>query len=633
MCGIIGICAPNASRLIRKANDIIAHRGPDSEGIFEHQQIALGHQRLSIQDLSANGHQPMFSADGNYVMIFNGEIYNHMEVRNKIASKYPFRSTSDSETLLYGFIEYGKDILNQLNGIFAFAIYNIQTQKLFIARDQMGIKPLYYYQKNNEFLFGSEIKSFLTVPGFDKTLDYSALVNYLHFLYSPDVKTPFKYVKKLRPGHYIELDVRQPQNFKTTKFYEIPFTGKITPQSEEEAIEALDKHLTNAVERQLLSDVPVGFFLSGGLDSSALVAMTRKLRPDQKIRCYTIDAQAQDRSGNDDEKDLPYAIKVAKHLNVDLEIVKADVDILRDFDKMIWHLDEPQADPAPLNVLNISQQAKQDGYSVLIGGAGGDDLFSGYRRHQAIAMEKYLKLIPSPLGKLIKSTTKGLNTQNALARRIRKLSAQLGKTTTDRLAGYYEWLPPDRNFGLFDTDIRAAMNGHQPGDILKTALQNNIPNEQNLLNQMLYWDLKFFLTDHNLNYTDKMSMATGVEVRVPFLDLDLVDYSTTLPINLKMKGTTPKYILKKVMEKYLPHDVIYRPKVGFGAPVRRWVLHDLDEMIQDYLSESRIAQRGIFNPKRVHQLINDNKKGAIDASYTVFSLLAIESWMRQFVDS
>jgi len=633
MCGIIGICAPNASTLIRKANDTIAHRGPDSEGIFEHQQIALGHQRLSIQDLSPKGHQPMYSADGNYVMVFNGEIYNHMEIRQKIVSKYPFRSTSDSETLLYGFIEYGKEILQQLNGIFAFAIYNIQTQKLFIARDQLGVKPLYYYQKNNEFLFGSEIKSFLSFPDFDKTLDYSALFNYLHFLYSPDTKTPFKYVKKLRAGHYIELNTRQPQDINITKFYEIPFNGKINPQSEQEAVEALDRHLTNAVERQLLSDVPVGFFLSGGLDSSALVALTRKLRPDQKIRCYTIDAEAEDSNSNEKEKDLPYAIKVAKHLNADLEIVKAEVDILRDFDKMIWHLDEPQSDPAPLNVFNISRQAKQQGYSVLIGGAGGDDLFSGYRRHQAIAMEKYLKLIPSPVGKLLKNTTQKLNTQNALARRIRKLSAQLGKTTTDRLAGYYEWLPTDRNFGLFSADARATMNGHHPADIFKNALQNNIPNEKNHLNQMLYWDMKFFLTDHNLNYTDKMSMATGVEVRVPFLDLDLIEYSTTLPINLKMKGTTPKYILKKVMEKYLPHEVIYRPKVGFGAPVRRWVTHDLDEMIQDYLSESCLTRRGIFDTKGVQQLISDNKKGTVDASYAVFGLLAIESWMRQFVDS
>jgi len=217
MCGIIGICSHQASTLIRQANETISHRGPDSDGIFESERIALGHQRLSIQDLSANGHQPMFSDDGNHVLIFNGEIYNHQEVRRKIASKYPFRSSSDSETLLYGFIEYGKEVLHQLNGIFAFAIYNIQNQKLFIARDQMGVKPLYYYQKNGEFLFGSEIKSFLKFPGFDKTLDYAALANYLHFLYSPDVKTPFEHVKKLRPGHYMELDVRNPQNFQTTK--------------------------------------------------------------------------------------------------------------------------------------------------------------------------------------------------------------------------------------------------------------------------------------------------------------------------------------------------------------------------------------------------------------------------------
>jgi len=631
MCGIIGICAKNASTFIEQANRSIAHRGPDDEGTYTDEYIALGHQRLSILDLSPTGHQPMHSADGDYVMIFNGEIYNHEEIRQQIANKYPFRSSGDSETLLYGYIQYGAEILNKLNGIFAFAIYQKSTQKLFVARDQMGVKPLYYYQKNNTFLFGSEIKSFIHTPDFDKTIDYEALVNYLHFIWSPGTQTPFKYVKKLPAGHYLELNVKNPQQYKIQKYYEIPFDGKTFQKSEQAWIEELDERLTKAVSRQMLSDVPVGFFLSGGLDSSSLVALAKKLNPDKKIQCYTIETGDQDINSNGSENDLPYAIKVAKHLNVDLEIVKADTDILQDFDKMIWHMEEPQGDPAPLNVYNISRIARQTGHVVLIGGAGGDDLFSGYRRHQALRAEKYFKHIPAFAGNAIKSASGLLNTQKPFGRRVQKLTKHLNRDTLNRLAGYYEWMPLERNLNLFHKDIRQQIEHHNPANYLIDSLQN-IPNEKNLLNYLLYWDMKYFLTDHNLNYTDKLSMATGVEVRVPFLDLELIDFSTRLPVDIKMKGSEAKYILKKTMEKYLPKDIIYRPKTGFGAPVRRWILQDLDEMIENYLSTENIRKRGIFDEKNVRQLIADNKAGKIDGAYAIFALLCIESWFRQFVD-
>lgn len=631
MCGIIGICAKDAPQLIERANHSIDHRGPDDEGTFFHERIALGHQRLSILDLSPTGHQPMVSADGDYVMIFNGEIYNHEEVRRAMTNKYTFRSSGDSETLLYGYIEYGAKILNKLNGIFAFAIYQKSTRQLFIARDQMGVKPLYYYHKNDTFLFGSEIKSFIHIPNFDKTINYKALVNYLHFLWSPDTETPFKHVKKLPPGHYLELNVERPQQFKIQKYYEIPFKGEIGQKNEQAWIEELDERLTKAVSRQMLSDVPVGFFLSGGLDSSGLVALARKLNPDKKIQCYTIQTGNQDVNSNGSENDLPYAQKVAQHLNVDLEIIKADTNILEDFDKMIWHLDEPQGDPAPLNVYNISKKARESGHVVLIGGTGGDDLFSGYRRHQALKLEKYFKKIPAFAGSMIKSASGLLNTHSSTGRRLKKVTKHIDHDSLSRLAGYYEWTPLKRNLKLFHNDIQHHIEHHNPADYLTNSLQN-IPDEKNMLNHLLYWDMKYFLTDHNLNYTDKLSMATGVEVRVPFLDLELIEFSTRLPVDIKMKGNETKYILKKTMEKYLPKNVIYRPKTGFGAPVRRWVLHDLDEMIQEYLSVESIHKRGIFDEQNIRQLIDDNKAGKIDAAYTIFVLLGIESWFRQFVD-
>lgn len=290
MCGITGIISKENKLFIQESIKRITHRGPDDSGIFQDDFIALGQRRLSIQDLSVNGHQPMFTQDGRYCIIFNGEIYNHWEIREQLESKYPFKSSSDTETILYGYIEYGESIFNQLNGIFALAIYDTLTQDFIIVRDQFGVKPLYYYQKGNTFAFASEIKALSILPNFDTTLDHQALVNYLHFLYSPAEKTPFLNVKKLLGGHYIKFNAKEflkpttdaAPTIQAIKYYEIPFDGQYSSKSEEELIDELEQKLFKAVKRQLLSDVPVGFFLSGGLDSSAVVAMAKKAMPEKK---------------------------------------------------------------------------------------------------------------------------------------------------------------------------------------------------------------------------------------------------------------------------------------------------------------------------------------------------------------
>ena len=631
MCGITGILSnKDILKYVVEANEMIAHRGPDDEGTIYYKNLALAHQRLSILDLSKRGHQPMLSNDDSIAIIYNGEIYNHQELRSKIGNSYSFNSSTDTETILAGYQIYGTDIFNMLNGIFALAILDKSKNELIICRDQYGIKPLYYYSHNGDFIFGSEIKSFLNIPGLNKNLDYTALVNYLHYLYSPGEKTPFEYIKKLAPGHFIKISLDNINELNFTKYFEIPFTGEYDAFTEKEWIDKLDVHFTNAVERQLQSDVPVGFFLSGGLDSSLIVAIARKISG-KKLRTYTIDTDMTKDNIEGFTNDLFYAKKVAKHLNVDLEIVKSDVDIVKDFDKMIWHLDEPQADAAPLNVLKISNKARENGDFVLLGGTGGDDLFSGYRRHQAILMEKYLKLTPGIIASGLKKLISVLPQDNPNVRRAAKLLKHGNLPQLERLAGYYEWLPSDINKSLFSSSIQDKIRNFNPTRILTDSL-NNIPKEKEILNYLLYWDMKYFLPDHNLNYTDKMSMAVGIETRVPFLDNDLVKFSTRLPVNLKMKGKETKYLLKKVAERYLPKEVIYRPKTGFGAPIRKWITKDLDEMINDYLSLNSIKNRGIFDYKEVHNLIENNKKGKIDASYSIWGLLAIESWMRQFVD-
>lgn len=627
MCGILGSVSSHFS-FNQTDLSIIKHRGPDDEGIFKHGNVMLGHQRLSILDLSTNGHQPMISEDENLVLVFNGEIYNHTEIRKELSTKYTFKSTSDTETVLYGFAEYGTNLFAKLNGIFALAIYNKQTGELVCARDQYGIKPLYYSFEQNSFVFSSEIKAILSEIH-NKEISASALANYLSFLWCPGQKTPYEQVFKLDPGYYITINSNAPSKPQFVKYYDIPFGVSISEKTEVELIEQLNQLLITAVDRQLQSDVPVGFFLSGGLDSSAMVAIAKKLYPNKKWQCYTIDADSKEQEDEGFSSDLYYAKLVANHLDVKLSVVNVTPTIINEFDKMIWHLDEPQADPAPLNVLKICEQAKQDGYKVLLGGTAGDDLFSGYRRHQALKYEKYFALFKGVFATTVQKFVSSLPEKSAVVRRLKKLTKNLHQTKIERMFGYFEWLDYYTIFNLFSKDFQEKLKNHQPIHYFNDLLKN-IPNEKSDLNKMLYWELKTFLPAHNLNYTDKLSMATGVEVRVPFLDVDLVNFSTTIPPELKMKGVETKYLLKKVMENYLPKEVIYRPKTGFGAPVRSWIKNDLKEIIQLRLSEDRMNEIGIFNPKTVKQLIADNDANKIDASYSILSLLAIESWVRQF---
>lgn len=631
MCGILGIIDTHNTAISQELLKTISHRGPDDHGMFQDEFIQLLHSRLAILDPSLQGHQPMLSEDGNFVLLFNGEIYNHPELRKDLEGKYTFHSGSDTETLLYAFIEEGREILNKLKGIFAFAIYNKSTGDLFLARDQFGVKPLYYYQKKGAFLFGSELKSFVAYPDFDKSVDPGALLNYIHFGFSPGEITPFSYVKKLLPGHYLELNVKKPQAFSVVKYYEAPFNGNYFSKTETALIQELDNKLTAAIKRQLLSDVPVAFFLSGGLDSSALVAIVRKMYPDKKIQCFTIATrESQEKEGFSD--DLRYAKLVAKHLNVDLEIVEFSDPMGDRFDKIIYHLDEPQADSAPFHLHAISERARQMGYKVLISGTGGDDIFSGYRRHQALYYEKYFKYTPGFLLTLFRLLLIPFKVKRPAIRRLKKVFMTDIAHKNSRLLSYYSLLPLKKIQSLFSDNFKKEILHYDPSAFMKELLYT-IPDESSDLNRMLFWEIKTYLPDHNLNYTDKISMMSGVEVRVPFLDRELVQFSTRIPPSLKMKGATTKYLLRKLMEQYLPKEVVYRSKTGFGIPPSQLLQKELRPKVKSYLSEKTLVKRGIFNPEKVQALIREHEAGYIDASYPIWALLAIESWHRQFVDS
>jgi asparagine synthase (glutamine-hydrolysing) len=632
MCGIFGYVgvSNHSDNDLTASLQFIKHRGPDSDGIFRIDGLSLLHTRLAIQDISINGNQPMLSDDGRFVIIYNGEIYNHWELRKSLLSTQVFKSTADTETLLYGYIHYGTEILNYVNGIFAFAIYDKKLNEIFIARDHFGVKPLYYYQDNAMFLFGSEIKSFLPFK-INKDLSVVALANYIKFLWSPGNSTAFAHVKKLLPGHYFHFKLHDFIAAKPIQYFQCSPLIKNTTLSEPNLVDMLEEKLLQSLNRQMLSDVPIGFFLSGGLDSSLLVAMARKLNPNRKIVCFTIDVQNWGNKGEQFENDIEYAKKVAEVLDVELHVIKIDIDIVQLFDKVIWHLDEPQADPAPINLLSISKMASNMGIKVLIGGTGGDDIFSGYRRHQALYYEKFIPLLPLRIRKLIRYFSQQLPVSNTFFRRSKKLLADIDKTQLERQVGFFSWLPSNIVKSLFAKKWRLDLQEHDPYSYF-SQLESQLPLSADFMDRMLFWELKTFLVDHNLNYTDKLSMAVGVEVRVPYLDVELVEFSKSIPTHLKMRGKETKYILKKVAEKYLPKDIIYRPKTGFGAPVRQWITNDLNQMIEERLSIDRLEKRGIFDPIKVWELIEANKKGEIDASYSIWSILAIESWLLQFAD-
>ncbi len=634
MCGIVGFSGDVDAGLLSDALDAIAHRGPDDSGIYSDiaSNVGLGHSRLSIIDLSTHGHQPMLGLDGKVILIFNGEIYNFKELRIDLEEKgYEFVGHSDTEVLLNLYIEYGTELLSQLNGIFAIAIWDKRNSTLFLARDSSGVKPLYYSCSNTFFIFASEIKSLVLLePAFigSQYLDNIALHRYLSFLWCPGIRTPFQGVKKLRPGEAILV---QEGAIQKRWIWNQPLginAGKKLI-SKTDAIQGAVKHLRKAVTRQMIADVPVGAFLSGGLDSSAVVTFAKEQNPD--IRCFTIDIDGGQEQGVVD--DLPYARRVAKHLGVALDVVSVHSDdMAADLQFMITQLDEPLADPACLNILYISRLAKEQGIKVLLSGAGGDDVFSGYRRHTALSYEYLWRWLPYFIRHRLASLDDKLDQRNAFKRRLTKFFSGAELEGNDRITNYFLWAYAKDLEPLYSTEFRADIEiGSATAPMLEYL--SDFQSTVSPLEKMLALEKRFFLADHNLNYTDKMSMAAGVEVRVPFLDNDLLEFAESLPPNMKQRGRQGKWVLKKAMEPFLPKDIIYRPKTGFGAPLRRWIQYDLNGLVRDLLSVDSLKNRGLFQPAAVQQLIEKNQSGAIDASYTLFSLMSIEIWCRNYVDN
>jgi asparagine synthase (glutamine-hydrolysing) len=630
MCGIVGMSGEADRVRLEDGLRAIAHRGPDDWGLFvdEWAGVGLGHRRLAIIDLSPAGHQPMWDAKQQAVIVFNGEIYNFRELRKELLARgYRFESQSDTEMLLNFYLADGEEMLPRLNGMFAFALWDPRHQSLLIARDSLGVKPLYYAVSPRGVAFASEIKGLLPLMLEARELDLQALHRYLSFLWCPGEGTPLKGVRKLLPGE--AMVVRDGRIERRWTWYRLPVFRGIRPHlNEQDVIDGTVERVRLAVHRQMVADVPVGAFLSGGLDSSAVVAFAREQNPE--IRCFTIDVAGGQEDGTTD--DLPYARRVAQHLGVALEVVRVDAERMAgDLERMVGQLDEPLADPAPLNVLYISGLARQHDIKVLLSGAGGDDLFTGYRRHWAVQAERWWRWLPRAIRQGIERLSTSGDQRRSALRRLARLSNGVSLDGDERLASYFLWAREAELMRLYTPEARALLGGTSAAAPLLEFLRP-LPENVAPLERMLALEQRFFLGDHNLLYTDKMSMAVGVEVRVPLLDLELVDFAARIPIACKQRGRIGKWVLKKAMERYLPAEVIYRPKTGFGAPLRRWMRHDLRPLVADLLSEASLKRRGLFDPVAVRRLIQANDTGRVDANYTLLSLLCIEIWCRAFVD-
>jgi len=624
MCGIAGAIGLLEEETLQRMADKISHRGPDNTSIYSKNGIHLAHVRLSIIDLSPSSDQPLWDVENRACIVFNGEIYNYQSIKAELIDKgYQFASSGDSEVLLNLYLEYGSDCLSKLSGIFSFAIWDKDKQELFIARDNYGVKPFYYSVNESGFYFASEIKSLLEVSSIKKELNFDSLFRSLVFLWSPGEETILDNILKLKPAHFARI--RNGKIIQYSSFWQYP-SCKITSKTVQELTDSVYNALEDAVEEQLVADVSVGAFLSGGLDSSFIVALANQ-KSTQKVQCFTIDSGGDSLAKEGFTDDLPYAKKVADLLDVELDVLKVTPDITALLPKMLYYLDELQADPAPLNVLLICEQARKKGVKVLLSGAGGDDVFTGYRRHYAVVTQMYWSALPKFCRKALKYSTSLLPKKNAAFRRVAKAFQYADKDENERLLSYFYWLDPEIAKGLFKDSSKITSN---PMGFMLDEIANQANDDP--IEKMLFLEKKYFLVDHNFNYTDKMSMATGVEVRVPFLDKRVVEAAAEVPSNLKQKGRVGKWILKKAAEKVLPNEIIYRPKSGFGAPLRTWLQNDLAPLVDSCLNIESIDKRGVFNAKNVLSLIEDDRQGKADYSYPIFALLCFELWCQQFLD-
>ena len=642
MCGISGLVNCGDRETLARMTRVQAHRGPDDSGLWDARfpdgsYVGLGSRRLAILDLSAVGHMPMCNEDRTVWITYNGEIYNFAELRQELQSKgHVFSSHTDTEVVVHLYEEEGPDCVKRLNGIFTFAICDLRrnTPTIFIARDHFGVKPLYYFQKGKSLAFASEIKALLQVPGIEANLDPDALHQYLTFLWVPDPKTMFQGVLKLPAGHYA---IFRKGEFKISQYWDLTFPpeGQQYSRSESDLIGEVRERFQSAVAKQMVSDVPVGAFLSAGLDSSSIVAMMRKAT-NQPVRTYTVTFPQKYLVGENTLDDPEVASRCARTLGCENQRIVVDPDVTELLPKLIWHMDEPTADPAIITAYLVCREARKES-TVLLSGVGGDELFAGYRKHVAHYWAQAYTRIPARARQMIEaglSSSPGMrgSRMKGRLRLAKKMARSASLSPVDCFITNCTYLNGDQKTELYAEDFASSVadpagNHRQAFDRVRDA---------DFLHQMLYLDSKIFMTSLNLTYNDKMSMASSVEVRVPFLDRELAEFvAWNVPPSLKLKGRlqpTTKYILRQAMRDILPKEVLRQPKAGFGAPVDYWLAHDLREMVDDLLSTSQVNKRAIFRPDVIRRLVDEHRSGRNDWSMQIWQFLTLELWQQAFLD-
>lgn len=604
-------------------SEALAHRGPDGAGVFHDAPagIGLGHRRLSIIDLSDAGAQPMRFADGRFVLTYNGEIYNYRELRAELAAAgVRFHSASDTEVLLALYARDGADCVKRLNGIFAFAVWDAEKRTLFIARDHLGVKPLYYAALPEGFLFASELKALTICPDLPRDIDPAAAADHVGFLWTAGEATMLKAVRKLRPGCTLTIDRN---GVRHGRYYRVPVApAPVTVDAAE-----LTARIDAVVKDQMAADVDVGALLSGGVDSSAIVAAMCRATDPARVTTFCA-AVPKDRSGADNfGDDRDFARIVARRLGVKLIEVPTEADLIGALPDMIWQLDEPTADFAALQTYMLAKEARRNGIKVLLSGVGGDDLFTGYGRHTAGLIYANLDRVPG-LRLLASALLRPLPPTSLIGRRLQRIGELLALPEDRMLAEAmsYSAVAAPRRRAVLAPDVRATL----ADDGIPAPLRESLVRTRGRhpVERFLDLELNGFMPDHNLNYTDKMAMQAGVEVRVPLVDHRLVDYAMRIPIDAKIDVHRTKKILRASQAARLPEEILTRPKQGFGVPLRAWLGGPAREMLEDLTAPAVIESRGLFDPAAVDHLKRDFYARRVDSAFTLFPLMAIELWCR-----
>jgi asparagine synthase (glutamine-hydrolysing) len=617
-------------RELAAMTDLMAHRGPDGRGVrlFTGEPPAgLGHRRLAIIDPSPAGAQPMSFAE-RWSITYNGELYNFRELRVELEARGErFATSCDTEVLLRMFALDGPAMLERLNGIFAFAVWDDREKRLFLCRDRLGVKPLYYTRRDRLFAFASELKALLPLVQ-RAELDPTALADYLTFLWVPDPKTAFAGILQLPAGHYAWVDT---DGISIHQYWDLQFEPVELPESA--WTDAVAEAVTRCVRRQTVSDVPLGSFLSGGVDSSAVVAaMARDGAP---VKTYTIGFSAADLAHEIVPDDLRYARRVGQLFGTDYHEEILVPDVLELLPKAVWHLEEPVGDPAAISTYLICRAAGRE-LPVMLSGVGGDEVFAGYPRHLAFHLARGLDHVPRPLRAALELAAAPLarpgrpGRARGPRRNLWKFMRASGKDPLERYLSFSSYYWRDELQDVLSPDLSRELRGYDPFAVHRSYLNHDVGGDE--LSRILYLDTKTFLPCLNLIYTDKMAMAASVEVRVPLLDDELVALAARIPSRLKLRGWRRKYVFKRSQQRVLPREIVWRRKAGFGAPVRSWLGKDLAPLIAELLSEDAIRRRGFVRPEAVRRMWDDNLAGRADFSLRLYALLSLELWCQTFLD-